>query len=903
VVFDPKDYRNRVLNKYMGRESRRLSDALRELKTDEKAVAPDAINLAEFYDMGPDLTDANIAQRISDVENAIKQAPKVKSRENLQPLEFHELVLARNPEIRKRKYWDTFAAATANRTGKQVQEFGKSVEEEVSPWDVVTIEHLRELATGSGIPATIPDAELAKAANDAGIAVVRPMPASQASPQVVKALLGAMSGTTRRSLISVIFLDAAEPASFSVLDGFTSPTPALRLSLQAVANSVSRADRMGDSNEVPALQTVLTHLRTAATSDAMLQDLVTAYFVELGRFFHSNYPLKDKRLDAFVKTGLDRKDAARILQSFGSTGSSQEQTWSGIQAFVADGALKEARRAYENLFAMLGGSTSPEQAKALQVLSGTEAKVDELRRKAQAAQTQGDLETTTKALNEALTLCSDDETLDAAARAMPPAAPARFAASLSEDARRVKLSWEPGFGSTEDVVYQVIRRTGAPPKNNNDGTPIGAGIKPPSFEDAKPPVAVRIFYGVSASRGGGSSPVSVAEVIALPPVTDVVVSSDPSSVSLRWTTPPEARTIEITQSAPDGSSTKLQPGAQSGTTSNGLRTGAKYTYLITAVYTGAAGETLKSSIVRVTGIPRGVPKAVVEIAISGQGAIGAKAEVAAEWMPVEGYLVEVWHYAQKPTWLGGTRLGMAEVRSQGTQLAGRGITSGARQGVQGVTDQGLRHYVAITRDGEFGLVGAVQQFGSAPPVQNIRAERFGDEVVLSWDWPGPEYAVRVRWNGGERTIAMNEYQSQGGCRVAVGASGGTFMVASAAGEGASLWVSPEATITVEGSARAINYDVAFITKIFGPPSSATLRFTFAESQAPVDVVVIVHYSKFMPFDSTQGSEIKRATVSAALPQIDVTLPRGPKGPVWVRAFTTTPGARLIDPPPTRMKVD
>jgi len=119
---------------------------------------------------------------------------------------------------------------------------------------------------------------------------------------------------------------------------------------------------------------------------------------------------------------------------------------------------------------------------------------------------------------------------------MPPAAPTRFVSSVSEDARKVKLSWEPGFGSTEDVVYQIIRKTGSAPQNNNDGMSLGEAIEATAFDDVTPPVAVRVFYGVSASRGGGSSPVSVAEVIALPPVTNVVVSSDPSSVSLRWTT-------------------------------------------------------------------------------------------------------------------------------------------------------------------------------------------------------------------------------------------------------------------------------------------------------------------------------------------------------------------------------
>src|SRR5690606_32571962 len=141
------------------------------------------------------------------------------------------------------------------------------------------------------------------------------------------------------------------------------------------------------------------------------------------------------------------------------------------------------------------------------------------------------------------------------------------------------------------------------------------------------------------------------------------------------------------------------------------------------------------------------------------------------------------------------------------------------------------------------LVSAVKPFGSAPAVQNIRAERFGNEVVLSWDWPGPEYEVLVAWAGGERTIAMNEYRTGGGCRVLMGSGGGTITVTSVAGEGDARWVSPGTSITVEGSASAVEYDVEFQRKLFGPPAGATLTFAVAMGSAPFDVEVIVHYSR------------------------------------------------------------
>ncbi|WP_298446271.1 fibronectin type III domain-containing protein, partial [Ferrimicrobium sp.] len=520
-------------------------------------------------------------------------------------------------------------------------------------------------------------------------------------------------------------------------------------------------------------------------------------------------------------------------------------------------------------------------------------------------QTQGDLDTARKALNEALTICTDDESLSSSARALPPGKPVRFVASLNEDARIAKLSWEPGFGSTDDVLYQVIRKVGTPPLNGTDGTLVATGIRGTSCEDVKPPVAVTVYYGVSASRGGGMSPVAVAEVVALPPVSDVGVASNPSSITLRWTPPPEASRIEIIQTAPDGSTSLLQPSTQSGATSSDLRMGATYTYLLTAIYIGAMGELLRSATVRTIGVPRGSPRPVPAITITTQTATGVHPEIAVEWVPIHGFAVEVWHYKRKPAWPAGTRLPMSEIRAQGRQLAGQSIEDLGRQGVTGVTEQGVRYYVAITRDGEFGLVGAVRPHGTTPPIQNLCATRFGGDAVLSWDWPSPECQVRVRWDGtssGERIIAMSEYQENGGCRISLGSGGGAVEVASVAGEGHERWCSSSTNITVEGTTIVVEYDISFQKKVFGPPNFATLQFAMPASATPIDVVVVAHFNRWMPADASQGSVLAQTTVSAASPRVKVELPRDLKGPVWVRAFTTSPGTRLIDPPPTLMMV-
>lgn len=908
MPFDARAYRTRVLSQYSRSKARALADAIREMNKDPSLLVPSQFDLVEFYDIPAMSSDAALGAHIDAVVNAIK-AGVTKPGGSKQPLDLHEMVASRNPNLRSSVFWVEMTRHRAQRAEEALKDFAKNAAADFSGLGVVDGKQLRELAKSAGIVDSVSDAELVQVLQSEGITVVAEFPMTNVAPRdIQRDIIAPLTKTSARTVLTPIFLrlskEGGEPDGYRVVDGFEASTPGYSLTLRAVADSSAHQQQLPDSADTDGFGKVLTALGKAQ-SEASLAEIVTAYFVELGKDFFKNSGSRRGALNAFVaQTGIDRVDAGRILLQVIPAGSAKQRTFADVQSLIADGSLKEARRLYGALTRESGGSESDVQRKALAALEGTEQKVESLRQSAATAQTAGDLRTAAKALNEALTICDDDETLSAAARALPPAAPIRFVASLSEDARTTRLSWEPGFGSTDDVHYEVIRKVGSAPKNNTDGTRLKGQITTSSYEDLDQPVAVKVYYGVSASRGGGASPVAVAEVIALPPVREVVVTSDRSSVTLRWTTPPEASSIEIIQSAADGSTVALSVGSQSGATSSGLQMGATYTYLLTACYIGTAGELLRSRTERVTGVPRASATPVTDLTISALRAVGAQQEVAAEWQPIDGYSVEVWHYAHKPAWSPGTRLAMDDIRAQGSQLAGRELVRATREGVQGATSQGLRHYVAITRDLDFGLVGASQSHGTAPPIQNLRAERFADEAVVSWDWPGAEYQVRIRWTGsasGERTIAMSDYRRGGGCRIRVGLDGGTITVVSVAGEGDSQWVSPETSIVVAGGDQAVSYDVEFQKKLWGPPSGATLTFALPSVDTRFDVVIIGLYNKFMPFDSTQGFELNRATISAQAAHVAVRIPRG-TGPFWVRAFTSTDGVRLDDPPTTRMKV-
>lgn len=911
MAFNSSDYHKRVVKEYAQAKRQQLAEALRELNAATQPTMPRRLDLVEFYDINLGLSNDAIAQQVRAVGNDLNslakmgKVPPLKATANTM-LTLHKRLEELFPDLATKAFWDRLQGQRKHADEQRLEEFSRMAVAEFGPLGAIAETRLRQLARTLNIPDSTSDAELKGKIAAAGGSVLAPLPVVSVSAQLVKEIGDGLRMTSCRSILSAIFLEPGEPKRFSVLDGFSSvDAPVLRLTLDAVVESHKRNEKRADTDETSAIGKVLIAIKSTVTSDADLSELVIAHFIEIGREIAKDIPLQLQALNEFTeRTGIDRADAVRILLHVMDGKGQEPGGYPEVHSKVAEGALKAARRAYEVTFAASKKTESTPQKSALDALTAAENRVESLRTMARDAVAAGDVEAARRALGEALTICTDDATLEEISRRLPPSSPLRLVVTAVDDGQHVRLNWEPGFGDTNDVRYQVVRKIGAEPANNRDGVEVASALLEPTFVDTKPPVAATLYYGVSATRGDGFSPATTAGIRVLPPVRDVQVSFDPASVSLRWTTPAGARAVEVVQVAPDGTTRRIPVGMQSGATSGGLTMGATYTYLVTAVYTGQDGAELRSETVRKIGVPRGEASVVASFSLADRTSGKGAPEVEAIWQAIAGYVVEVWYFLQRPSWAVRSRVPMADIRSRGTQLAGRETGGGSRQGVSGPAGSGLRYYVAITRDGDEALVGQVQPFGICPPVMDVVPERFNDEVRLRWIWPGPDYDVLVRWSGasgsGERTVARSDYLKEG-CRIHVGTGGAVFTLSTIAGEADGQWASTETTVEVLPAAAVVRWEIEFHRRLFLAPRSATLRFS-GTGVGSVDVVVVGAHARTMPHDATQGTVLAKARVNpGANPTLDVTLPRG-DGPLWVRAFLKTIGPSLHDPPPSQMKV-
>lgn len=902
-MFDAAEYRKRALAPYKGARQSVLAGALRELKQDQTCKLPSALDLVELYAMTPGMSDSEVVTRLAEISDVFNKGMSNAMLKSIAPnlIEFHKLLVARNPDIATAAFWNRIRHARAEQSRHALGEFGAGVAESFRGLGVVNEGRLRALAQAARIPDLISDADLAAAVRKAGVQVSRDF--VPPSVMVPPAITSELRKTSYRSVVSAVFLDA-EPESFELIDGFTSKPPGQQLTLASVRRSREETDKRAQSDQNDATQKILGALLGVAKSDAELHAVVLAHFIEVGKQLAREMPLQSLALKEFLGRGLDRTDAARILLLF--SGGVREAGLPEVHSKIQEGALREARRIFDAQVAAAAGSATDAINKAKAALEGAEQKLEELRARAKAAVESGNLREAAEALRGALTICSDDESLAEMERALPPAAPMNVIASAVEDSRFVRLSWEPGFGTTADSSYKVIRKTGSRPRNNTDGEVLASGVAATTFEDRRPPFAASVFYGVAATRGGGFSPVATVSTEVIPPVRAVQVSSDPSSVTLRWETPPGARAVAVQQIGPDGTTSQVPVGAHSSATSASLRTGSVYTYFITAYYTGLDGGTKESEPYKVEAIPRGAATPVLEFTLSDVTLPGGLPELEAVWSPVDGFVVEIWHFPHNPEWTAGRRVPMTQVRAKGTQLAGRSIAGGRREGVRGAPGFGLRHYVAVTRDGGNGVIGGTVAHGIGPRVENITVERFGDEVLLAWDWPGSDYDVLVQWwvDGRPelRTVTLSAYRGEGGCRVHLGQAGASFRLSTVSPLAGVDWASPQVTVDVAPAVVPIGYQIDFRRRLLGPPVAAKLTFSATREAGRFEVTVVGHADHVMPRDG-QGTVLARAEIdlsARASADLDVALPRI-KGPYWVRAFSSSPEWRLVDPPATQLK--
>ncbi len=897
-MFDAKKYRKAVIGLERDKERMALlSDATREFQGEDGITAIARLNLAELFAVEPSMRGPELEKHLSSVEATLNPLVK-KSRQPAQLLKRLLGLLRQSGEpVHTPEFWAGLAKARVRALREQLAEFARAVAQE-RPLKVVLAAQVAEQAAGAGL-AGVTEQELVKALSDHGVRVTSDF---EVPKIIVHPSVGKVTGFPEFRTIVDVLTRPERHGDIRVVDELAFGEPLCRPGQEAVREAKERLERQEARVDEKARQAAQNALSSLATDYASPEKLHALALATLARtteeLLQRGLPLPIVR-DELVKRGVHKVDAARLVTKLSAT--TQVLNLNDVTERLASGALGEARRLLDALPVQEGEEPGERDRVTAQVEAAEKKKDDSVARYESAVRAR-DYVAAATALRDALAVDPQDEELRARLGRLPPLPPANVVTRT--EGRSLTVSWTAD--GEESVRYTVVRTTGGVPANREDGDLLAGDLDRTLFRDENPPVGTRVRYSVFATRDGSlySDPAS-AVCVVLPPPFDLAASAGETDVSLSWGTPPEAADVIVTRTAPDGGQHKHRPSTPGQLSATGLVTGTRYRFSVQAVYLLAGGGRQVSEAVEADATPRGAIRAVDDLHVE-----SVDGGHRASWASIAGYPVELWVLPVAAQVGSGDRLSQAELASlRGSRLTLRpGGGADGRTVREFDTLENVSLLVPVTLDGDGGLAGTPRITGSAPSVRTPTAERLGDQLRLSWQWPRGDYLIEVGWTSGghraSRRFSRTRYNEEGGARIPEADGISDVTLATVVRAGTREWVSSPVPVPVSGTAPVVRYSLAVKRSRLSGRGTARVTVESPAFGGAVRSLTVLKEAKFMPASSQDGTVVDRRLLDFTEQRsltYELNLGRV-TAPFWVRLFPEPDSAvRFEDPPTSQMR--
>lgn len=915
--FDAAAYKTDVLIPTARTHARALQQALAEMK-DPATVRPSSFDLTFLYQMTSGMNDADIAQQLNDVEIAWNNEfvktkdPRRKSAAGF-VRQLHELLEKRNPDLATGKWW---AEALALKQQAKLGVIAKLADAlKHSPYaglKSVTNDYVASVAANDAAFSALDDGDLGAAASAAGLTVVEPIELPQEPGfGTYNAMIAKLNEATDPTIVHAVFF-AKLPASFSVLakganlKSFVVDADGRKLDTAAI-NEARDALSKSHGVEATARSKVISGLVEAASKGVDLDALVVYHLVDEAKRKCGGGILQ-MAYQALVDTGLVAADAARIVLSLDVGAEAKTMvTADAVRALLADGDLGAVAEALAQLESIASDDAARAEAQTLRTaLNGQRAKVEQFRSTAAEAIRGNDIRAARAALLDAALLDRENEDISRDLASLPPEPPNNVTVSVqsADDPgdTQVRVSWQASLGSDDGTRYRVVRKVRSAPQSVEDGIVLG-DASTTSLVDKRPELIDLTYYAVFATRGKAYSLPTVTSVSVVPSIGRLTLTATPTGVGGHWVNPARVSEVVVVQIDSDGARTKIPLSSPASFAVDGLMQGRRYRYEVTAHYRTLTATAVASEPVVKEVIPRAEAQPVPSLSVKPMVTRDGQCQIEAQWSRQPAHEVHIWYFPQPPMWSYGCRVTADAFAGKGRQLHGQGANKTSVSTLVADVPSGLLHYVAVTVDGDDRIVGQTDQLGICEPVGNPRVERFGDEAVLSWDWPAADYSVRAVWSGpstsGENTITKSRYESSGGLRIRVGSGRSEIRLTTYIDHADGHWQSPPRQVAVEAALSTLKYDIAWKKKLLGGARGFDVTVVADGDVTGGDLVIGYRADRVMPNSLKRIDEVHRHPVrlQAGEPAtFSIDLPKMPKH-YWVRCFLDgADGTRLVDPP-------
>ncbi|KAB7843725.1 hypothetical protein [Streptomyces mobaraensis] len=469
------------------------------------------------------------------------------------------------------------------------------------------------------------------------------------------------------------------------------------------------------------------------------------------------------------------------------------------------------------------------------------------------------------------------------------------------DGAGVALRWRPSPSTAGEPEYVLLRAERRAPRDAADGTVLPLpSPRATSYTDGAPPPCVPLYYAVAVRRAAepasGFSPLAVSgPLVHWPEVTGVRVEPGDGRITVAWTCPDQARSVEVVRVPPDAAVTRVAA-RRDGFTDGGLANGTAYGYRVGVVYRTDYGTTVRTPGVRLTATPLPPPEPVAALEIRPLDG-HPDGRLLARLDPPAGGEVRLYGFADAPPWPAGTRLRTADL--PGPPLA----VQHASDGLVFAPPDRPTAVLAVTVAGDHAVVGAHDATGGPALGTPTLVRHGGADVVVLFDWPpdgGDE--AEVVWRtpgeaaGRRRTVTRAAYRREAGVRLPVA-------------DGAGVEVRVRAVARLGGrpvygrpgtAALPARTEARYRLERHGLPGRRTVTVVFtARAAVRAERLLLVRsHGPFWPLDPADGDVLAEAADVTLGPGKDVRLSaRLTRGPgTRLRCFAVGAALVLRDPP-------
>ncbi len=378
----------------------------------------------------------------------------------------------------------------------------------------------------------------------------------------------------------------------------------------------------------------------------------------------------------------------------------------------------------------------------------------------------GDLAGAFEAYESALNACVDFEPALRALDELPPPAPGGLSARLS--AGSVQLTWNP-VKAVGKLKYVVVRKQAGPPASQTDGE-LRAEVETANYLDRDLPGGRPWFYSVFAKRAGVcSAAVQSKPILRLLDPKDIRIDPGENQITLSWTLPEGCRTVEVWREQNRAPMTagqgRLMTGSGNSFQDSDVRNGSTYGYLLCACYNDPCNQSqiLRSSGVALTATPIERPSLVEDLRYTRQGRA-----VSLRWNQPQRGRVQIRRTTSLAQVTPGQLISLDQAQRCGEPVPGLGELGGIVELQSG----GTLFFVPLTVVQQSALIGVPVAVTMLDGVSDLKPNRSGNHVQLTWNWPAGAKEVLICWrpdrfpnNGqdaeGKEVVTLDAYRVDG----------------------------------------------------------------------------------------------------------------------------------------------